>query len=164
MKKQPKPANTKVARDPDGRWKKGTPSPNPKGRAPEGESWGSVFKHVFSMTPEEAAQYSGEIGKRLKQYGAKKITLKELIAYRLADALLFEPQASLLNAVMDRAEGKLAQTVNVSWREEIVQLIMEGRLTREEVTEELGDDLATELFVGAGVPLAAGGAVTAAGE
>ena len=116
-----RPANSQVLREANGRWKKGTPPPNPAGRPADGESWGAVFKRIFNMTPKEAAKFAGEIGKRLELYGAKQTTLKELITYRLADALLFDPSAGLLNAVMDRAEGKLGQSIELTWREEARQ-------------------------------------------
>ena len=143
-------------------WVKGGLSPNPKGRPPEGESWAGVIRWAGELTGTEAAAISPpELAKEFRKLG--RLRLKEAATFRAFAALLFDPSASLLNALMDRAEGKLAQIINVNWREEIIQLIMEGRLTREEVTEELGDDLATELFVRAGIPLTASRAAEAPG-
>jgi len=123
MKQGKKPSKQPVKsirRNEHGQIVKGSGPLNPAGRASEGESWAATFKRVFNMTPKEAAKFAGEIGKRLELYGAKQTTLKELIAYRLADALLFDPSAGLLTAVMDRAEGKLAQVIGaVDWREEV---------------------------------------------
>jgi phage terminase small subunit len=42
------------------------------------------------------------------------------------------------------------------WRSEIIQLIREQKITREQVIAELGKDLATELFVSAGIPISTG--------
>ena len=42
------------------------------------------------------------------------------------------------------------------WRSEIVELLRDGTLTPEEVINELGRDLATELFVSAGIRINAG--------
>ena len=38
-----------------------------------------------------------------------------------------------------------------TWRGEIIDLLRDGTITREMVVEELGDELATELFDAAGV-------------
>lgn len=142
-------------------WQPGQ-SGNPKGGPRRGESWSDLIKKIGDLSGIELADYFETYRAELKKVG--RVTLKEAVIIRVYLALLFEPGSGLFNALMDRAEGKLAQTVNVNWREEIIQLITEGRLTREEVAEELGPDLATELFVGASVPLVASGAVTTAGE
>ena len=42
------------------------------------------------------------------------------------------------------------------WRSEIIELLRDGTLTPEEVINELGRDLATELFVSAGIRINAG--------
>ena len=43
-----------------------------------------------------------------------------------------------------------------TWQDEIVALLRDGKLTPELVTEELGSDLAAELFIAAGVPVSQG--------
>ena len=43
------------------------------------------------------------------------------------------------------------QTVNISWQAEVIELLNSGQVTREDVIEELGTDLAEELFVSAGI-------------
>ena len=85
-------------------------SGNPKGAPKRGESWGEIIKLFGDMTPQEAADRAVEIGRQLKKYG-NKLTLKQSVVLRVYAALLFDPQASLLNSFMDRAEGKVVQPV-----------------------------------------------------
>jgi hypothetical protein len=48
------------------------------------------------------------------------VTLKQAVVLRVYDALLFEPQPGLLNAFMERAEGKMTQPIEVeNWRSEL---------------------------------------------
>ena len=43
------------------------------------------------------------------------------------------------------------------WRSEIVELLKEGTIKPEQVIDEFGNDLATELFISAGIPIGQGG-------
>lgn len=45
------------------------------------------------------------------------------------------------------------ERAEVTWREEVISLLRSGSISVEQVIEELGRDLATELFISAGVPL-----------
>ena len=100
-------------------WKKGGPSPHPQGAPKRGESWAEIIKRFGEMTPAEAAQVSLELSKRLLSIG-EGITLKQAVVLRVYDALLFEPQPGLLNAFMERAEGKITQPIEVeNWRSEL---------------------------------------------
>ncbi len=95
-------------------WKPGQ-SGNPKGRPPEGESWAAVIKKISNMTGEEASAYISEFGKFSK--ALKGITLKEAVVFRCFAALMFEPQASMFNAVADRAEGKVADRQEITGKD-----------------------------------------------
>lgn len=56
--------------------------------------------------------------------------------------------------VLDRVEGRPAQAVTVrDWRSNLIELIKAGKLTADAVKQELGSDLATELFIAAGLPI-----------
>lgn len=48
------------------------------------------------------------------------------------------------------------QKVEVSWRDQIMELIIAGTISKDDVIEELGDQLASELFESAGVSVASG--------
>ena len=100
---------------PPGAWKKGQ-SGNPKGAPKRGESWAEIITRIGNMTPIEAADHANEIAKQLRKIGGG-VTLKEAVVIRGYAALLFEPQASLLNAYMDRAEGKVSDRVELTGKD-----------------------------------------------
>jgi hypothetical protein len=110
-----KPPSKKGRGNPN--WKKGMQSPNPIGAPKRGESWGEIIKRVGELTPAEAAERSVELAKQFLKIG-EGVTLKEAVVLRVYGALLFEPQPGLLNAFMERAEGKMSQPISVEWREE----------------------------------------------
>ena len=98
-------------------WKKGE-SGNPAGRPGFGQSWAEVIKKIGDMTPGQAAKHCREIAGSLSPMG-DKITMKEAVVMRVYASLLFEPTPGLLNAFMERVEGKVTQPVEVSdWRKE----------------------------------------------
>ena len=109
---KPKRNNTKVLRDANGHWLKGTPPPNPAGAPKRGESWAEVIKRFGEMTAGEAAEMSLELAKKFLSIG-EGVTLKQAVVLRVYGALLFDPDARLLNAFMDRAEGKVTQSITV---------------------------------------------------
>ena len=55
-------------------------------------------------------------------------------------------------AEMGERERKHKVTVE-DWRSEVVQLLIEGRITQEDIIDDFGSDLATELFIAAGIPV-----------
>lgn len=110
--------NSKTTAKPRGKpFPKGV-SGNPKGAPKRGESWAEIIKAFGDLTPIEAAEKAHEIGKQLRKYGGD-LTLKQAVVVRIYAALLFEPQAALLNSFMDRAEGKVTQpfsgNIGLSW-------------------------------------------------
>jgi hypothetical protein len=100
-------------------WKPGQ-SGNVYGRPVRGESWAEIIKRIGDMTPIEAADHANEIAKQLRKIGGA-LTLKEAVVVRVYAALLFEPQASLLNTFMERAEGKITQPLDMN----IIKVIFE---------------------------------------
>lgn len=95
---------------------KGDPR-NGKGRPPNGESWAELIKQVGEMTGDEVASFAGVLGKEFVKL-PKNVTLKTLTVIRVYGALLNDPQPGLLNAFMDRAEGKIKDQVELSGDEE----------------------------------------------
>jgi len=85
------------------------------------------------------------------------------LAQRLFDLLevgALQPQAirefrgllSDIAAEMGERESKHRVTVE-DWRSEVVQLLIEGKITQEDIIDDFGNDLAEELFVTAGIPI-----------
>ncbi|HEY4721557.1 MAG TPA: hypothetical protein VII92_06895 [Anaerolineae bacterium] len=91
-------------------WKPGQ-SGNPAGAPKRGESWKEIVAKIGNMTPREAADHCNEIAKQIRKIG-DGITLKEAVVLRVYTALLFEPQPGLLNAIMERDEGKVTQPIS----------------------------------------------------
>lgn len=99
-------------------WKKGQPSPNPKGAPKRGQSWTELIKEYGELTPSEAAAKSLELSKQFLKIG-DGVTLKQAVVMRVYASLLFEPQPGLLNAFLERAEGKVADKIVIDdWRKD----------------------------------------------
>ena len=121
-------------RAPSTAWKKGQ-SGNPAGRPATGESWAELIKKIGDMSPKQAAEHCKAIAGQLAPIG-DAVTLKEAVVMRVYAALLFEPQAGLLNSVMERAEGKVADKVEVyDWRKD-PELLKAG-IDPEELVKDL---------------------------
>jgi hypothetical protein len=104
------PANKTATgkRTPKNTWKKGQ-SGNPAGRPKDGESWAKIIKEVGDMYPADLLTFIGEnndLGRQIKQLPAG-VQMKYLVTARVYAALMFEPTAGLWNGLMDRAEGKV---------------------------------------------------------
>jgi hypothetical protein len=114
------------------------------------------------MTPVEAAKMCKAWSTELAA-GGNDLCIEGMVALRLWMSLMSEPTGAILKEVLDRTEGKLP-TVLKSWRDDLIALIREGTLTYDVVKDELGRDLATELFAGAGISVSEGGEVEAPGS
>lgn len=67
---------------------------------------------------------------------------------------LYDGQAALVH--LGRHYALFKDRIQVEdWRTEIIQLLREGKISPEQVMNELGKDLATELFISAGISIAA---------
>ena len=124
MKKRDNTKRSRVGpkRGEDGKWAKGTPSPNPHGAPKRGQSLKDIAKTIGDMTPTEAADWCSEIANRIKSIG-DGVTLKEAVVLRIYTSLLFEPDARLFDAIMNRDEGKVSQPVEVyDWRKDALEI------------------------------------------
>lgn len=114
-----KPANTPKTGKRGGKtktsWKPGQ-SGNPKGAPKRGQSWAEIIKEVGEMTPDEARAACQKIFAQVPLHDP--ITLKQAVVMRIYAAMLFEPQPGLVNAFMDREDGKVAQPVDMNWKEQ----------------------------------------------
>ena len=102
-------------------WVKGMPPPNPLGRPREGESWAAIIKEISEMTPEDIIKLVGcknDLGKQLLDL-PKGVMMKRLVVARVLAALMFEPTSSLWSSLMDRAEGRVKEQLEVQGSLEI---------------------------------------------
>jgi hypothetical protein len=112
MKALPAPITSNREKKPRGKpFAKGNKA-NPKGRPGEGESWAGMIKKIGNMTPVEAGKYLLDIRRKLDSLG-DKLTLKEIVVLRAYSTLAIEANASLMNVLMERAEGKTPSTLQL---------------------------------------------------
>jgi hypothetical protein len=110
----------KVKRDAKGKWAKGTKSPNPKGAPKRGQSWAEVIKEISELTPDEARELSAKIFAHVDIHDP--VTIKQAVIMRVYAALMFDPQPGLLNAFMERAEGKIKDEVSLSGSVKVIEV------------------------------------------
>ena len=90
-------------------------SGNPAGRPKDGESWAKIIKEVGDMYPADILAFVGETGPlaaQIKQL-PPNVQMKYLVTARVYAALMFDPTAGLWNGLMDRAEGKVPDKLQV---------------------------------------------------
>lgn len=88
-------------------------------RKPGDRSWRQVMKSMGELTPGQMADFlEGKLAQEFRALeistnpdGTKPVQLKELVTARVYAALLFDPNPSLLNALLDRVEGKVSEKV-----------------------------------------------------
>lgn len=91
----------------------------------------------------EAVKEKGYVIKKIIHTKGKQSTIE-----------LHDSQAALVH--LGRHYALFKDRIQVEdWRTEIIQLLREGKISPEQVMNELGKDLATELFVSAGVSISA---------
>lgn len=79
----------------------------------------------------------------------KEITFKE----GSITVKLYDSQAALVH--IGKHLGLFKDQVQVeTWQDKVVGLLKDGKVTPDDVRKELGDDLATQLFIAAGIPAA----------
>ncbi len=93
-------------------WPKGV-SGNPAGAPKRGQSWAELIKELGELDGTQAAQRAGFLAKQFRGL-TPGVTLKELVVLRVYASLIDDPQPGLLNAFMERAEGKVVQPVDNS--------------------------------------------------
>lgn len=85
-----------------------------------------------------------------------EITLKQAVVLRVYAAMLFEPQPGLLNTFIERAEGKVTQPIE-TWQDRVIALLKDNTVTPEQVEDEFGSDVATDLIIAAGLSTSSSG-------
>ena len=92
----------------------------------------------------EAVKEKGHLIKKIIHIKGKNSTIE-----------LRDSQAALVH--LGRHYALFKDRIQVEdWRTEIIQLLREGKLTPEQVMNELGKDIATELFISAGISISEG--------
>jgi len=99
-------------------WKPGQ-SGNPAGAPKRGQSWKEIITEESNKTADEIATELGsnDLGRAYRQM-PRGVPMMRLVVRRVFSALMFEPQSGLFNALMERAEGKVPQPIDMTWRDE----------------------------------------------
>lgn len=109
-------------------WKAGDPSPNPSGRPKIlGESYKAMLARVNESDP-------------------FRRTNAELIAEALKVSAM-QGDVSAAREIRAATEGERIRT----WRDEVIDLLKARAVTPQEVEQEVGTELARELFIAAGI-------------
>ena len=114
-----KPANTLSTGKRGGKtrtsWQPGQ-SGNPAGRPKDSESWASIIKSVGDMYPADIVAFIGkdnDLGRMLVKL-PQDVQMKYLVTARVFSSLMFEPTSGLWKELMERAEGKVTDRVDVT--------------------------------------------------
>lgn len=102
----------KHGKPPANGFKKGK-SGNPAGAPKRGESWAELIKNIGEYDGPAAANYAGFLSKQFNNL-TPNVNLKTLVVLRVYASLIDDPQPGLFNALMERAEGKVKDQVEVS--------------------------------------------------
>ena len=103
-------------------WKKGQTG-NPRGRPKKGASWTELVKELGDLTPAEVKAWVGAIGRKLPD--RDDVTLRELaVLAAYVDAVL-DPSPRMLQTLMDRAEGRPLQAVEVGGSDTPIHILVE---------------------------------------
>lgn len=98
-------------------------SGNPAGRPKDGESWSAIIKAVGDMSSDDILALVGRDNDLGREIAAlpKGVQMKYLVTARVFAALMFEPTAGLWNNLMDRAEGKVSDKLDVTSKGEQIK-------------------------------------------
>lgn len=88
------------------------------GRKPNPQSITYWLKEFGNMSPAAVADLCDVYAKELRK-GGDKITLFGLVAVRLLMAQVDEPDVALLGLLLDRTEGPLTKSIDVTWQSEL---------------------------------------------
>lgn len=142
-------------------WKPGQ-SGNPAGAPKRGDSWTETIKAIGEMDgPAIAAMWDTQHKEFSKL--PQGISMKMLVVMTVYASLLREPSPGNWRELMERAEGKVALPVE-TWQDRVIALLKEKKVTVEQVANEFGADLATDLAIAAGLSISASGEVRTASE
>ena len=119
-----KPANTQKTGKRGGKtktsWRPGQ-SGNPKGAPKRGESWAELITKYGNMTGDEVATIAGYMAKEFKRL-PEGVTLKELVVMRVYGQMINEPSPGLLSAFMDRTDGKVKESIDLTVIEKVFKV------------------------------------------
>ena len=103
-----------------------------------------------SMSPAEVIGAVPATAEMLASLKDETVPMIGLASLRTLMSLINKPDARLFKEVVERLEGKMPSTVR-TWRDQWIEAIKNGDVDLKVVEEELGTELAHQLFGAAGV-------------
>ncbi len=96
--------------------------------------------------------------KRIHDLGVLAERMFDLLGYGLLDPKVVREFRGLLSDIAAETGGREKKhSITVGWRDDIIELLKSGRLEPQYVIDDLGEDLAKELFIGAGLSVSESG-------
>ena len=120
------------------------------GRPKNAESFTWWLNHFGSLPSREVLKEVKFMETQLRKIGDDEVPLVGIASLRALIALINKPDARLFKEIIERVDGKLPTTIK-SWRDEWVAALKAGELDPKVVEEELGGELAAELFLAASI-------------
>ncbi len=108
-------------------------SGNPAGRPKDGESWAAIIAAVGNMYPEDVLELVGrnnDLGRTIAQL-PKGVQMKYLVTARIYAALMFEPTQGLWKELMERAEGKIPDKLDLKSDNKVIVEYVDNHQTTE---------------------------------
>ena len=103
--------------------------------------------------------------KRIYDLGVLAERMFELLKVgELQPQIIREFRGLLADIAAETGGRERKHSVTAGWRDDIVELLKSGKLEPQVVIEDLGQDLATELFVIAGLPVGESGEAQTSGQ
>lgn len=129
---------------------------NGPGAPKRGGSMAEAYEWVLSMSPDTVADVleingKSDLSRQFRQM-PRGIQNQILLAMRVFAAAMFEPQAAMLNHIIDRVDGPVKIPIE-TWQDRVIALLKEKKVTVEQVADEFGADTATTLAIAAGLQL-----------
>jgi hypothetical protein len=119
-------ANSAKAAKPRGKpWQKGQ-SGNPAGRPKDGESWASIIAAVGNMYPDDILEFIGrdnDLGREIAKF-PRNVQMKYQVTARVFAALMFDPNPRLWANLMDRAEGRVQDRLDLTSGGKIIKVTL----------------------------------------
>jgi len=129
--------------------KGGDPRINLAGAPKRGDSWAETIKAIGEMDgPSIAALWDTQHKEFVKLPSG--ITMKQLVVMTVYASLLREPSPGNWRELMERADGKVTIPIE-TWQDRVIALLREKKVTVEQVANEFGADVASDLAIAAGI-------------
>lgn len=122
----------------------------------KGGGYVSQVAEILGCTPQTVHNYRARHKKIEEAFGYTRLKRDDFVENKLMELIKKENPAAVIFYAKTQLRGRgyiEKQDIHITgWQREVLDLIQSGRITAEQARQELGDELATELFESAGIP------------